>query len=134
MDKKLNIIKNLMDKYDGSFYIYDENVIAGQISALKGKFPHFEFLYSIKANPFEPLVNFIFSRGFGADAASAQEVSIGSSAGLKSGNILYSTPGKTRRDIEKTIGKAIIIADSYNELLLINNVAKQKNMHAKCQG
>lgn len=131
MDSKLTIIKKLMDIHDDSFYLYDEIVISRQITALKEKFPHFEFLYSIKANPFPPVVDFITSQGFGADAASSQEVSIGISAGLPCEKILYSTPGKTRRDIENTLGKAVIIADSYNELVLINDVSKQKGMHVK---
>lgn len=131
MEIKLEIIKNLMDIHDGSFYLYDESVISRQITALKEKFPHFKFLYSIKANPFSPAVDFIASQGFGADAASVQEVSIGISAGLPCENILYSTPGKTRRDIESTLGKALIIADSYNELMLINDAARQKGMHVK---
>ncbi len=124
MDSKLTIIKYLMDIHDDSFYLYDEIVISRQITALKEKFPHFEFLYSIKANPFSPVVDFITSQGFGADAASAQEVSIGISSGLPCEKILYSTPGKTRRDIENTLGKAVIIADSYNELILINDAAR----------
>lgn len=131
MEKKLDMLKKLMHKYDGSFYLYDEEVIARQVSALKNNFPSFEFLYSVKTNPFSPIVNFIASNGFGADAASAEEVSIGRKAGLPYEKVLYSTPGKTRRDIEKTIEEAVIIADSYNELHLINEVARHKGMHVK---
>lgn len=131
MENKLKIIQNLMKQYDGSFYIYDESVISRQIKILSEKFTKFELLYTIKTNPFAPIVNFTASNGFGADAASAEEVMIGHRAGLPCEKILYSTPGKTRRDIEKTIGKAIIVADSYNELILINEIAKQKNTQIK---
>ncbi len=129
MERKLDIIRNLMHKYDGSFYIYDEGIIARQITALKENFPSYEFLYSVKTNPFSPIVDFVASNGFGADAASAAEVSIGMKAGLPREKVLYSTPGKTRKDIEKTIESSIIIADSYNELQLINEVAMQRGMH-----
>lgn len=131
MEKKLDTIKRLMRKYDGSFYLYDEEIIARQVSALQENFPSFEFLYSVKTNPFSPIIDFIASNGFGADAASAEEVTIGRRAGLPYEKVLYSTPGKTRKDIEKTIENAIIIADSYNELQLINDVARHKGMHFK---
>ncbi|WML34410.1 hypothetical protein [Clostridium sp. OS1-26] len=131
MKNNLDVIKKLMTQYGESFYIYDESVISRQVKTLSENFPQFEFLYSVKTNPFAPIVNFVASKGFGADAASAEEVIIGQKAGIPYEKILYSTPGKTRKDIEKTINKAIIIADSYNELLLINDVAKQKNIHIK---
>ena len=131
MKNNLDVIKKLMTQYDESFYIYDESVISRQVKTLSENFPQFEFLYSVKTNPFAPIVNFVASKGFGADAASVEEVIIGQKAGIPYEKILYSTPGKTRKDIEKTINKAIIIADSYNELLLINDVAKQKNIYIK---
>lgn len=124
-------IRALMDEYNRSFYIYDEEIIERQIDTLLEKFPEFEFLYSVKTNPFAPVVNFVASKGFGADAASSEEVIIGERAGLPYEKILYSTPGKTRYDIERTIEKAIIIADSYNELILINKVAEEKNLNIK---
>jgi diaminopimelate decarboxylase len=126
---KLKIIKDLMTQYDSSFYIYDENVISNQINILKEHFPKFEFLYSVKSNPFAPIINFVASKGLGCDAASAEEVIMSHKAGVPYEKILYSSPGKTRKDIEKTIDLAIIVADSYNELLLINDIAKQRNIH-----
>lgn len=131
LKNNFKIIKALMTQYDGSFYIYDENVIFNQIKTLTEYFPQFEFLYSVKTNPFAPIINFVVSKGFGSDAASAEEVIMSHKAGLPYEKILYSTPGKTRRDIERTIDKAIIVADSYNELLLINDIAKQRDIHIK---
>ena len=131
MENNLNIIKKLMTQYGRPFYIYDEIVISKQIETLSEKFSQFEFLYSVKTNPYTPIVNFIVSRGFGADAASAEEVIIAQKAGLSYEKVLYSSPGKTRKDIEKTLDKSIIVADSYNELALINDVAKQRKLHIK---
>lgn len=131
MNININIIKDLMKKYDSSFYLYDEKIISKQIETLNEKLPKFEFLYTIKTNPFSPIVRFTSSKGFGADAASAEEVMIAHRSGLPLEKILYSTPGKTRKDIEMTLDKSIIVADSYNELKLINEVAKQKNIQIK---
>ena len=131
LDRNLKPIKDLMYRYRTSFYYYEENIIERQIEVLMESFPQFEFLYSIKTNPFSPIVKFVTSKGFGADAASSQEVLISHNAGLPPKKILYSTPGKTRKDLEETIDKAIIIADSYNELRLINDIAKQLNKVVK---
>lgn len=131
MKKEFNIIEKLMLQYDAPFYIYDESIISEQIEILSENFSRFEFLYSLKSNPYTPIVNFIASRGFGADAASAEEVIIAHKAGLSYEKILYSSPGKTRNNIEKALDKSIIVADSYNELSLINDVAKQMKLHIK---
>ena len=131
MEEEFNIIKKLMIQYDAPFYIYDESIISEQINILSEKFPRFEFLYSLKCNPYTPIVDFIASRGFGADAASVEEVIIANKAGLSYEKVLYSSPGKTRRNIEKALDKSIIVADSYNELFMINDVAKQMKLHIK---
>jgi diaminopimelate decarboxylase len=131
MENKTKLIKNLMTEYNRPFYLYDESIINRQIEILLKKFLPFEFLYSIKANPFTPIVNFMASHKFGVDAASSEEVMIAWKAGMTSEKILYSSPGKTQRDIEKTIDKSIIIADSYHELALLNHIAKKKKLHIK---
>ena len=131
MENNLDIIKKLMIQHDRPFYIYDEDAISKQIEILSEKFSQFEFLYSVKTNPYAPIVNFIASRGFGADAASAEEVIIAQKAGLSYEKILYSSPGKTPKDIEKALDKSIIIADSYTELAMINDVAEQRKLHIK---
>ena len=131
MRNNFNIIKNLMTEYDRPFYVYDEKTICSQIEKLSQRFSHFEFLYSIKTNPFAPIVNCIASNGFGGDAASSEEVFISQRAGMSYEKILYSASGKTRKDIEKTLDKSIIIADSYNELITINDIAKERNLHVK---
>ncbi|AYD41231.1 hypothetical protein D4Z93_12200 [Clostridium fermenticellae] len=131
MKDSLDVIKNLMEQYEKPFYIYNEGVIDKQIKILTEELSQFEFLYSIKTNPYAPIVDFIVSKGFGADAASANEVIIAQKAGLPCEKIIYSSPGKTRQDIEKTLDKSIIVADSYNELDLINNIAKQRGLNVK---
>lgn len=120
-------IKEFINKYKRPFYIYDEKVIAEQISKLKSNFPEFEFLYSIKANPNKNIVEFLAANNIGGDAASKNEVFKSANAGIPKEKIIYSAPGKTKEDIEETFDKCIITADSYHELSLINEVAKEHN-------
>ena len=124
-------LHEIFDRYGRPFYLYDERIIAGQAAALLEGFGQFEFLYSIKTNPFPPVVRSIMSRGFGADAASEREVMLAHLMGVPRDKILYSAPGKTRSDIEGAWGKCVIIADSYNELELLDAVAREKNATAR---
>ena len=55
-------------------YIYDESRICGNIQKLRNTFPQFTILYSIKANPYHPLVRYIASQNIETDAASKTEL------------------------------------------------------------
>lgn len=104
-------------------YIYNGEQIASQCQKLKTELPNFEFLYSIKTNPFSPIVQNISKEGFGADAASAGEVLLSLENGIAPEKIFYSAPGKTEEDIEICYGKCTIIADSISEIKHINAIA-----------
>ena len=122
------IIKDLMKEYKRPFYIYDEKVIGDQIQELKTNFPEFEFLYSIKTNPNKDVIKFIAQNDIGSDSASKNEVFKSIDAGMPKEKIIYSSAGKTKQDIEETYDKCIITADSYHELEVINEVAKEHNI------
>ena len=123
------IIQRLAQNCD-SFYLYDEKTIIEAAAALKSSFPGVRFLYSIKANPHPQVVSSIWAQGFGADAASAAEVNMARERGLEAADIQFSAPGKTAQDIADTIGCATLVADSLNEIQLIQQAAKGKNIVA----
>ncbi|WP_455538360.1 diaminopimelate decarboxylase family protein [Terrisporobacter sp.] len=125
---KNEVIKTLMKKFDSSFYIYDEEEIIKSIDTLKNKFSEFEFLYSVKTNPNKNILNLMKEHGVGTDSASPHEVELSNLSNIKKDKIIYSAPGKSKKDIERVIDKCIITADSYNELNLLNEVAKSKNI------
>ncbi len=110
-----------------SFYMYDRQGITAAAQRLKNAFPDVDFLYSVKCNPHEKILDNLFSEGFGADAASSGEVALCRAAGLAKEKIYYSAPGKTAEDIENTIDRCVIIADSLNEIEKINAAALKKN-------
>lgn len=131
IQREFKIFNGLMQTYQRPFYFYSEKIIEQQVKKLVEKLPHFEFLYSVKTNPLSQILKFVASHNFGADAASSEEVMIAYRTGLPYDKILYSSPGKTRKDIEITLDKAIIIADSYHELTLLNEIAAQRNVAIK---
>ncbi|MDU6065087.1 MAG: diaminopimelate decarboxylase, partial [Anaerococcus sp.] len=106
-------------------YIYKKDIIDKSCQILKEKFKNVEFLYSIKANPFMPVVKTIRENGIGSDAASSNEVLMSIEAGMEKNHIYYSAPGKTMEDLKKAWGKCIFIADSFHELDLIDDLAKK---------
>lgn len=121
----------LLSKTYDSFYIYDERKILSSVSQLKSVLNGFEFLYSIKANPNEEILQTLFNNGIGSDSASKQEVILCHKLGLDKSQIFYSSLGKTYKDINATYDKCIIIADSLNEINLIQRFAKEKNIILK---
>ena len=125
--KYKNIISQYTQKWD-SFYLYDESRILESTAHLKANFPHIHFIYSIKCNANAHVLRCIFQQGFGADAASLGEVLLAYKAGLSGNSIYYSAPGKSINDIEKSITKAILIADSIEEIKRIQTVAERLGM------
>lgn len=107
-------------------YCYDSAVIKENCRRLSSALKQVTFLYSLKANPFEPLVRFIRNQGMGADAAAVKEVLEAESVGIGREQIFYSAPGKTKQDIEAVYGKCVIVADSIHELELLNHAAAER--------
>ena len=55
-------MKAKMAELENPFYLYDQETILGQVQRLHRDFPDFEFLYSIKTNPFLPVVKSILGK------------------------------------------------------------------------
>ena len=108
-------------------YLYEEALIKDRCHALLAAMPEVDFLYSVKANPFMPVLKTVAAQGFGADAASANEVLLARQAGIPQDKIYYSAPGKTLQDIQKVWGKCTIIADSPSELDRLEQCAAVNN-------
>jgi len=106
----------LLDRFGYPAYIYEEQEILRRIRLLKYIFDGFDIFYSLKANPNKKIVSFMAQNGLGADCASPYEVLLAKECGISSGNILYSSPGKTEMDIEIAAEDSLIVADSLGEL------------------
>ncbi len=128
--QNLEIIKKHLQNHD-SFYLYDAEIIKNSIKKLQNNFPNITFLYSLKTNPHKEIIKTIFAQGVGADAASFGEVRLSLQNKLAPELIQYSTPGKTRENIAEALESTTIIADSLNEIFLIQEIAKDKNIQVK---
>lgn len=109
-------------------YVYRESIIVDSVGTLHRSFPDIHFLYSIKCNNNPYVLRCVFEQGLGADAASAREVILANECGVDKNDIYFSAPGKTRSDIENTVDKSIIVADSLHEITLIDELARQRGV------
>ncbi|MCQ4725866.1 diaminopimelate decarboxylase [Anaerotignum faecicola] len=124
----MNDISVFIKNHEAPFYIYSKEQIKKNIEILKNALEGAEILFSIKANPFPPVIGFLAENGVGSDAASKNEVKLSLECGIKPENIYYSAAGKTCADIEKTAGNCTVTADSFSELSLINTYAAEKSI------
>lgn len=128
LDREL--ILKLAEKYE-SFYLYDGRTVLDSIAALGSSLEGVRFLYSAKANPHPSVLRCIFDEGFGLDAASMGEVSMGVKLGLAPEDIYYSAPGKSMNDLDAALEKCVIIADSAAELERIQYLAARHGVKAE---
>jgi diaminopimelate decarboxylase len=126
----INTIDEMIREYGFPIYLYEEDIIARQVSLLKEALPGFNIYYSLKTNPNKHICRYMNTQELGADAASANEVLKAHEAGFDNKKILYSSPGKTVEDIMNTLDKAVIVADSYNELAMINEICAKRGKRA----
>lgn len=124
------LILKLAEKYE-SFYLYDGRTVLDSIAALGSSFEGVRFLYSAKANPHPSVLRCIFDEGFGLDAASMGEVTMGVKLGLAPEDIYYSAPGKSMNDLDAALEKCVIIADSSAELERIQYLAARHGVKAE---
>ena len=115
-------------QHHSSFYLYQEAILQRQALALTKELPDVSLLYSLKANPHPRILDTLFALGFGADAASCQEVQISQRKGLSKEHILYSAPGKTMEDLAQTLESSTLVADSILEVQRIEQLAKNRGI------
>ena len=124
----MNPIETLRAAHGTPFYLYDGRSISAQADILRNAFPDFTLLFSVKANPFPPVLKKMAALGIGADAASAKEVDLAAAAGIPAENIYYSAPAPTKEDIDHVIGGCHIIADSLHILSLLESAAAARSL------
>ena len=107
-------------------YLYEYDVMKAQVETLRQTFPQYDLLYSIKANPFPPVVRALAALGLGADAASAPEVLLSRTCGMAKEDIFFSAAGKSDAALEAAWDEGEIIADSLGEVARIGALCRRK--------
>ncbi len=120
--------EKLAAQYGTPLYVYRASVIRRQALRLQKAFPDFVLLYSMKCNPLPEICSLLAEMGTGFDCCSGREVLAASETGLAYERIFYSAPGKTRQEIESSLGKSLVFADSWTELELINSICRERGI------
>ncbi len=128
--EKIKAIK-LAKKYKTPAYCYSFKLIKDNIISFKKNFKSINPLicFSVKSNSNTYLLKEMKKFGLGADVVSKGELSRALKSGIKANKIVFSGVGKTYDELKYAIDKNILLinAESKNEILLIEKIAKSKS-------
>ncbi len=124
-----DIQKRAVWQYGTPLYLYDLEQFRLKINKLrKHLFPQSGLFFSMKANPLPKFCDIAYRGRCGVEIASAGELSLSLSAGVKPEDIIFTGPGKTERELEQAIEAGIFIvnAESIQEIRKIQKIARKK--------
>ncbi len=110
-------------------YVYDLDVVARRVSALRSVLPRsFSLAYAVKANPSLAVVAHLASLGLGADVASRGELATVLRAGMDPGRVIVTGPGKTADEHRAAVRARVraITVESPGELERLERVAAEE--------
>jgi len=121
--------KELSEKYQTPYYVYDFDYISQQYNELKDAFKARKSLisYAVKANSNLSVVKHLGDQGSGADCVSIGEVKRALKVGIPKYKIIFSGVGKTDDEIREALNLDILMinVESEAELHRVALVAKE---------
>ena len=129
----INTIEKL-DRVATPFYYYDMDLFRMTVNhvAVLAAEHDIKVHYAVKANVERRLLEYISSKGFGADCVSGNEVLHAHSCGFPAGKIVYAGVGKTDKEIYNalTLGIEAFNCESLQEIYVINEMARVYGLKA----
>lgn len=122
--------EDLRARYGSPFYVYDLEILRHSCSMLRQALPDPAVLfYSLKANPHPLLVQELLNLGCRAEVSSLGELHVVLEAGGDEAGILYTGPGKSRRELQRAVelGVRWFSVESLTELEKLSSVAIDGN-------
>lgn len=122
--------EDLAARYGTPLYVYDLDVIARQVAALRSALPpHAELAYAVKANPSLAVVAWLGRLGLGADVASGGELATALRAGIPPERIVMTGPGKREPELRAAVmagpvGIRAVTVESPGELGRLEAIAR----------
>ena len=126
----MQILSSVLEKYDVPVYIYDCDKIRAQYELLSSSLLDYaQIYYSMKANPNKAICQFLLEQGSQIEVSSAGEYAQAVNSNATAEQIIFTSPGKTRQELEKVIvsGIGIINVESFEEAEIINEIAKNND-------
>jgi diaminopimelate decarboxylase len=94
---------------DTPLFVYDLDRIHAQVRRFRRAFPGIGLHYAIKANTYQPLLNYVASKVDGLDVASAGEMQAALQTGIAASEISFAGPGKRDDEIAAAIGAGVTL-------------------------
>src|SRR5512147_2185141 len=116
----------LAERFGTPLYVYDLDVIDGQVAALRAILPPaVELAYAVKANPALAVVAHLGRLGLGADVASSGELETVARAGVRADRVVMTGPGKRDDELRAAVAAGIraITVESPGELARLESIA-----------
>ncbi len=127
--------KQLAEKYQTPYYVYDFDYITKQYQELKDAFKARKSLisYAVKANSNLSVVKHLANQGSGADCVSIGEVKRALKVGIPKYKIIFSGVGKTDDEIRQALEFDILMinVESDAELARVELMAKELDKKAR---
>lgn len=124
-----------LQQLETPFYYYDLDILRRTLDACRTASAKYGFHvhYAMKANFNPKVLDVIQSYGFGADCVSGNEVKAAIEHGFGKDKVVFAGVGKSDKEINLALDADIFCfnAESVQELLIINDLAKAKNKTAK---
>ncbi len=116
----------LAARFGTPLYVYDLDVIDGQVAALQAVLPPVaELAYAVKANPALAVVAHLGRRGLGADVASGGELDTVLRAGIAPERVVMTGPGKRDVELQAAVAARLraVTVESPGELARLEAIA-----------
>jgi diaminopimelate decarboxylase len=127
MDQRL--YREIADEYGTPVYVYDGEMIESQFRELASCLPGpFEIFYSVKSNPLLGICQLLRKLGSRVEVASYSELYTALKAGFDPQDMIFTSPGKTREELEFAIQRNIysMNVESLEEARLIHEIASAR--------
>ena len=125
------------NKIETPCYVYDTNLLTDTLIIAKNAcekfFKNSVIHYALKANNNVKLLKLILDHGFGVDCVSGGEINYSLNQGFVAKNIVFAGVGKLDWEINLALecGIHAFNCESLEELIIINQLAENKNIIAK---
>jgi diaminopimelate decarboxylase len=116
-------------------YVYDLAEIRRSFAMLRGALPQpSDLCYSLKANPHPDVLATLRELGTDAEVSSPGELTAALAAGYRSGQVLYTGPGRRDADLAMALraGVSAFSADSPSALDQLDRLASQCGTQVRC--
>ncbi len=126
----------LAQKYGTPLYVMDEQRIREMCRVYRDAFQAYGdscILYASKAFSTKAVYRIAADEGLGADVVSGGELFTALQAGFPAEKIYFHGNNKTPQELEYALssGVGVIVADSFDEILLLNAIAHEKGLRQK---